>query len=314
MTAVGRSGVSGRATHPTPGVPVRVRGWGSLVSEREVMRYPTRIVCLTEETTETLYRLGLAELVVGVSGFTVRPPEARRKPRVSSFLDANFERILGLKPDLVLGFSDLQADIGRELCKRGVPVHLFNQRSVSEILQSIRVLGALVGRHEAGEALAAELTENLARCAEAATKLPRRPRVFFEEWNEPLISGIRWCSELVELAGGDDVCAESRTQQGAQGRIYPPEEIARRDPEVVIASWCGRKAKREKIVARPGWEKVRAVIADQLYEVKSSDILQPGPAALTDGVSQIARILEAVASGKKGPEPRSGELRSARNA
>ncbi|OJH41971.1 cobalamin-binding protein [Cystobacter ferrugineus] len=272
-------------------------------------RYPERIVCMTEETVETLYRIGAGDRVVGVSGFTVRPPEARKKPRVSSFLDANFERILELKPDLVLGFSDLQADIGRELCKRGVPVVLFNQRSLAEILQTVRVVGALVGLAERAERLAEELEANLARHAEAAERLPRRPRVFFEEWHEPLISGIRWCSELVELVGGEDVCRESRQRQDAKGRIFEPAEVARRDPEGVIASWCGRKAKRDKIVSRPGWERVTAVVEDQLYEVKSPIILQPGPAALTDGVGELARIVEAIARGEPLPAPGPGELR-----
>ncbi|MBN8233547.1 cobalamin-binding protein [Corallococcus macrosporus] len=274
-------------------------------------RHPRRVVCLTEETTEVLYRIGAGDLVVGVSGFTVRPPEARKKPRVSSFLDANFERILELKPDLVLGFSDLQADIGRELCKRGVPVYLFNQRSLAEILQAVRLTGALVGRAEPAEALALELEKNLERHSDAAQSLPKRPRIFFEEWHEPLISGIRWCSELVEVVGGVDVCQESRASQGAKGRIFEPEEVARRDPEGVIASWCGRKAKREKIASRPGWAGVRAVLDDQLYEVRSSYILQPGPAALSDGVEQLARIVAAVAKGEKLPMARPGDLRTA---
>ncbi|GMT97445.1 cobalamin-binding protein [Corallococcus caeni] len=274
-------------------------------------RHPRRVVCLTEETTEVLYRIGAGDLVVGVSGFTVRPPEARKKPRVSSFLDANFERILELKPDLVLGFSDLQADIGRELCKRGVPVYLFNQRSLAEILQAVRLTGALVGRAEPAEALAVELEKNLERHSDAAQSLPKRPRIFFEEWHEPLISGIRWCSELVEVVGGVDVCQESRVSQGAKGRIFEPEEVAKRDPEGVIASWCGRKAKREKIASRPGWAGVRAVLDDQLYEVRSSYILQPGPAALSDGVEQLARIVAAVAKGEKLPMARPGDLRTA---
>ncbi|RJS26112.1 cobalamin-binding protein [Corallococcus sp. H22C18031201] len=273
--------------------------------------YPRRVVCMTEETTEVLYRIGAEDLVVGVSGFTVRPPAARKKPRVSSFLDANFERILELKPDLVLGFSDLQADIGRELCKRGVPVYLFNQRSIAEILQAVRVTGALVGRAEAADALARELEANLERHADAAESLPRRPRIFFEEWHEPLISGIRWCSELVELVGGVDICSESRASQGAQGRIFDPREVAHRAPEGVIASWCGRKAQRDKIVSRPGWDAVPAVLADQLYEVRSAYILQPGPAALSDGVAQLARIVAAVARGETLPAVRGGELRSA---
>ncbi len=284
---------------------------GILESLLRAPRYPERIVCLTEETTETLYRIGAGDLVVGVSGFTVRPKEARQKPKVSSFLDANFDRILELKPDLVLGFSDLQADLGRELALRGVPVYLFNQRSVAQILQVVRILGALVGRSERGESLASELEANLERHARNAAALPRRPRVFFEEWNDPLISGIRWCSELVEIAGGEDICAESRTQQAAKGRIYAPEEIARRNPEAVIASWCGRKATREKIRARPGWNTVQAVVEDQLYEVKSSYILQPGPAALTDGVDQLAQIIDAVARGERLPSPRDGDLRQA---
>ena len=274
-------------------------------------KYPERLVCLTEETTEILYRIGVGDRVVGVSGFTVRPPEARKKPRVSSFLDANFERILELKPDLVLGFSDLQADLARELGKRGVPVLLFNQRSISEILQAVRVVGALVGRTEAAETLAEHLAANLKAHAERASALPRRPRIFFEEWHEPLISGIRWCSELVELVGGEDVCAETRVQQGASGRIFAPEEIARRNPDAVIASWCGRKARPEKIRARPGWQQVRAVLDDQLYEVKSTYILQPGPAALTDGVNQLAEIVSAVARGERLPRRRDEDLRMA---
>ncbi len=276
------------------------------------MSYPKRVVCLTEETTETLYRIGAGDLVVGVSGFTVRPKEARKKPKVSSFLDANFERILALEPELVIGFSDLQADIGRELCKRGVPVVLFNQRSIDEILQTIRMTCALVGHAREGEQLADALARDLDALAQDARALPRHPRVFFEEWHEPLISGIRWVSELIERVGGVDVCVESRARQDARGRIYEPGEVARRDPEVVIASWCGRKASRQKIISRPGWENVAAVRDDQLYEVKSSFILQPGPAALTDGARQLSSIVAAVSRGEKLPAPRPGELRQAR--
>jgi iron complex transport system substrate-binding protein len=272
-------------------------------------RYPERIACLTEETTEILYRIGAGDKVVGVSGFTVRPKEARRKPRISSFLDANFDRILELKPDLVLGFSDLQAELAKQLALRGVPVYLFNQRSIAEILQTVRVVSALVDAKEAGEALAQELEANLERHIRAAATLPRHPRVFFEEWNDPLISGIRWCSELVEVVGGEDVCGESRQHPEAKGRIYDPAEVARRNPEVVIASWCGRKASREKIKARLGWSEVQAVVDDQLYEVKSSLILQPGPAALSDGVNQLAEIITAVARGERLPEARTGDLR-----
>jgi iron complex transport system substrate-binding protein len=276
--------------------------------------YPRRVVCLTEETTETLYRIGAADLVVGVSGFTVRPPEARRKPRVSSFLSADAETILALHPDLVVGFSDLQADIARDLVRRGIPVLVTNQRSVAEILQTLRLVTAAVGRAEAGVALADELATGLARLADRAASLPRRPRAFFEEWPDPLISGIRWVSELVELCGGEDVCAESRSSQAASGRIFDPAEVARRDPDVVIASWCGKKARREVIVARPGFAATRAVRDDQLYEVKSAVILQPGPAALTDGAAELAAILAAVARGERLPARREGELRACERA
>ncbi len=273
--------------------------------------HPRRIVCLTEETTETLYRIGAGDLVVGVSGFTVRPPEARRKPRVSSFLDADFERIIALRPDLVVGFSDLQADIARVLARRGVPVLVTNQRSVAEILQTIRAVTALVGRGADGDALSRALEANLADVADRAAGLPRRPRVFFEEWPDPLIAGIRWVSELLELAGAEDVCADSRASHAAKGRVYDPAEVARRDPEAVIASWCGRRARRETIVTRAGWDAVRAVRDDQLYEVRSAIVLQPGPAALTDGVAALAAIVGAVARGERLPAPREGDLRRA---
>lgn len=273
--------------------------------------HPRRLVCLTEETTETLYRIGAGDLVVGVSGFTARPPEARRKPHVSSFLDARYDEILALRPDLVVGFSDLQADLAKELVRRGVAVLVTNQRSLAEILQTIRLVTAAVGRAEAGDALARELSGNLARAADAAATLPRRPRVFFEEWPDPLISAIRWVSELLEVCGADDVCAESRASPLAKGRIYEPAEVARRDPELVVASWCGKKASRARIVERPGWAAVAAVRDDQLYEVKSTVILQPGPAALSDGLDQLARIVGAVARGERLPARREGEMRRA---
>ena len=270
--------------------------------------HPRRVVCLTEETTETLYRIGAGDLVVGVSGFTVRPPEARRKPRVSSCLSADADKILALCPDVVVGFSDLQADIAADLARRGVPVLIMNQRSVAEILQAVRVTAALVGRAEAGEDLASELTQALERIADRAAGLPGRPRAFFEEWPDPLIAGIRWVSELLEIAGAEVVCAESRAEKGARGRIYTPEEVARRNPDVVIAGWWGSKAIRSRIAGRPGWERVQAVADDQLYEVKSTIILQPGPAALTDGVGELARIVAAVACGERLPA-HEGELR-----
>ncbi len=273
--------------------------------------HPRRVVCLTEETTETLYRIGAGDLVVGVSGFTYRPPEARHKPRVSLFLEADGEAIVALRPDLVVGFSDLQADIARDLVQRGVPVLVTNQRSVAEILQVVRLVTAMVGRGEEGGRLADELTQGLHRAEAAAAELPRRPRAFFEEWPDPLISGIRWVSELLEIAGADDVCAESRASHAAKGRIFDPAEVARRDPELVVASCSGKKAKRESIRGRPGWQGVRAVLDDQLYEVKSTLILQPGPAALTDGLAALSRIVAATARGERLPPRREGDLRVA---
>ena len=278
---------------------------------RSAPPFPERIVCLTEETTEILYAIGAGDRVVGVSGYTVRPPEARRKPKVSAFIQADVPKVLALHPDLVLGFSDLQAEIGAELARSGVPVHLFNQRSVAEILQVVRVVAALVGLPQRGEVLAAELESNLRRAAQEAAGLPRRPRIFFEEWNEPLIAGIRWCSELVELCGGEDVCREARGASLAKDRIYDPAEIAARNPDGVVASWCGRKAVPAKIRARPGWDGVEAVRRDQIYEIKSAYILQPGPAALGDGLAQLAAIVRAVACGEQLPPLREGQARSA---
>src|SRR5882762_5868451 len=245
------------------------------------MNYPSRIVCLTEETTETLYLLGEGDRVVGVSGYTVRPPEARQKPRVSAFINARFDKIEALKPDLVLAFSDLQADIARELIRRGYPVYTFNQRSVAEILQMIRIVGALVGRMEAG------LDAIRARAAGFA----RRPRVFFEEWDAPLISGIRWVEELVGIAGGAPIFPELADAGLAKDRIVDPAEVARRDPQVIFASWCGKKMKKATIQSRPGWDTVSAVRDDRIYEIKSTYILQPGPASLTEGVRQLHAIL-----------------------
>jgi iron complex transport system substrate-binding protein len=256
-------------------------------------RYPERIVCLTEETTETLYLLGEERRIVGISGYTVRPPRARReKPRVSAFLSAKTDRILELKPDLVLGFSDLQADIARDLAKAGLNIMIFNQRSVDEILSMILTLAAMVGAGEKGVALVKKLESGLAEIAAIAKAFPRRPRVYFEEWDEPMISAIRWVSELVEIAGGEDVFAELSRSQGATGRVVKDgSEVVRRKPEVMLASWCGKKFRAERVAARPGWDAVPAVKNGQMHEIKSADILQPGPAALTDGVRRIHAIL-----------------------
>ncbi|HET7698837.1 MAG TPA: cobalamin-binding protein [Vicinamibacterales bacterium] len=256
-------------------------------------RYPSRIVCLTEETTETLYLLGEGDRVVGVSGYTVRPPEARRKPKVSAFINARFDRIDALRPDLVLAFSDLQADLARELIRRGYPVYTFNQRSVGEILQMIRVVGALVGRGEAGDALAARMEDGLEAIRRSAAAMPRRPRVFFEEWDAPLISGIRWVEELVEIAGGEPIFPELRDKALGRDRIVDPALVIARNPDVIVASWCGKAVKKRAIVERPGWDRVNAVRCDRIHEIKSTYILQPGPASLTEGVSRLHAILKA---------------------
>jgi iron complex transport system substrate-binding protein len=256
-----------------------------------VPQYPSRIVCLTEETTETLYLLGEGDRVVGVSGYTCRPPEARKKPKVSAFINARFDKIDALKPDLVLAFSDLQADIARELIRRGYPVYTFNQRSVAEILQMIRIVGALVGRADAGDALAARMEAGLDEIRAHAAALARRPRVFFEEWDDPLISGIRWVEELVEVAGGDPVFPELRDKALGKDRIVDPALVIERNPDVIIASWCGKAMKKRTIVERPGWDRIAAVREDRIHEIKSTYILQPGPAALTDGVRQLHEII-----------------------
>jgi iron complex transport system substrate-binding protein len=257
-------------------------------------RYPERIVCLTEETTETLYLLGQGDRIVGVSGYTVRPPEARQKPKISAFINAKFDKIEQLTPDLVLAFSDLQADLAAELVRRGIAVVTFNQRTVGEILQMIRMLGGLVGCQGEAETLAGRLEADLDVIREAASHFPMRPRTFFEEWDQPLISGIRWVEELVAIAGGAPIFPELAGARLAKDRIVDPVEVARRDPEVVFASWCGKKMKKTTIVERPGWDRVSAVRSDHIYEIKSTYILQPGPASLTDGVRQLHAILSDV--------------------
>ena len=257
--------------------------------------YPSRIVCLTEETTETLYMLGEGERVVGVSAYTVRPPEARSKPRVSAFINAHYDRIDALQPDLVLGFSDLQAGIASDLIKRGYPVMVFNQRSVAEILQMIRVVGALVGCGPRAEALADRLEMDLDFYRTAAASLSRRPRVFFEEWDDPLISGIRWVEELIEIAGGELIFPELRDAGLAKQRIVDPAEVVRREPDIIVASWCGKPVRKDAITTRPGWSDIPAVRNGHVYEVKSTIILQPGPAALTDGIRALQQIIMRVA-------------------
>ncbi|RPI51293.1 MAG: cobalamin-binding protein [Acidobacteria bacterium] len=255
--------------------------------------YPERIVCLTEETTETLYLLGEGHRIVGVSGYTLRPAEARNKPKVSSFISARFEKIQALEPDLILTFSDLQADIASELVKRGLPVFAFNQRSIADILQMIRVLAGIVGCEARGQALVSELEQGLERIRRQAERFPARPRVFFEEWPEPLISGIRWVEELVEIAGGEPIFPELRDKRLAKDRIVQADEVRRRIPDVILASWCGKKMKKSAIVSRPGWGDLPAVKGNRIYDIPSTYILQPGPAALTEGIRLVHERLAA---------------------
>ncbi|MGQ0732427.1 MAG: cobalamin-binding protein [Acidobacteriota bacterium] len=253
--------------------------------------FPDRIVCLTEETTETLYLLGEGDRVVGVSGYTVRPPEARQKPKISSFLHARYDKIEALNPNLILAFSDLQAGITSELVRRGYPVFTFNQRSVAEILQMIRVLSGIVGVPARGEALVGALQGGLDRIRASAAGLTRPPRVYFEEWDDPLISGIQWVEELVEIAGGDPVFPHLRLARLAKNRIVSSAEVIAAAPDVIIGSWCGKPVREERIAARPGWDAIPAVQQGHIYEVKSAYILQPGPAALTEGVRRLHEII-----------------------
>jgi iron complex transport system substrate-binding protein len=252
---------------------------------------PRRIVCLTEETVETLYLLGEQERIVGVSGYAVRPPQVRReKPRVAAFISADIPKILALEPDLVLTFSDLQADIVSELIRAGVAVHAFNQRDLAGILAMIRTVGALVDAAERADQLATSYERRLATIASAARPSPR-PKVYFEEWDDPLISGIGWVSELIEIAGGEDVLPKLRFQQAAKDRIIAPDVVRAAAPDVILASWCGKKVVPDKIRKRPGWSDIPAVRNGRIIEIKSTIILQPGPAALTDGLDAIVKAL-----------------------
>ncbi len=255
--------------------------------------YPERIVCLTEETTETLYLLGEQDRIVGISGFTVRPPQARReKPRVSAFTSAKIDKIMDLQPDLVIGFSDLQADIARDLIKLGANVLLLNHRSVGEILNMILQLASLVGATDKGQALVSEYSDALHRASEQAKQLDFTPAVYFEEWDEPMISAIRWVSELVQIAGGRDCFAElGLCSHGKDRIIADPQRVIDANPDIIIGSWCGKKFRPDKVAARPGWGSIRAVADDQLHEIKSPVILQPGPAALTEGLAALQSII-----------------------
>src|SRR5271169_890581 len=253
---------------------------------------PSRIVCLTEETVETLYLLGEEERIVGISGYVVRPPRARReKPRVSAFTSADIPKILDLKPDLVLTFSDLQADIAATLIRQGVDVHAFNQRTISEILDMIRTLGSLVGASDRADRLASELAAAITDARKHASQLPWRPRVYFEEWDDPMISGIAWVSELIEAAGGIDIFDDRASGKSAKDRIVTIDEIIARDPEVIIGSWCGKKFRPEKVAARSCFAQVPAIRNGAVRDIKSSLILHPGPAALTHGLRALQNAI-----------------------
>jgi iron complex transport system substrate-binding protein len=256
-------------------------------------RYPDRIVCLTEEPTEVLYALGEEHRIVGISGFTVRPARARReKPKVSAFTSAKVDRILDLKPDFVIGFSDIQADIAQALIKAGVEVWISNHRSVEGILGYVRRLGALVGVPERAEAYAVDLERHLDEVRAQASSFPRRPRVYFEEWDEPLITSIRWVSELIGIAGGEEVFPERAACSLAKDRILADAgEVARRAPDIILGSWCGKRFRPERVALRPGWDAIPAVRDGELHEIKSPIILQPGPAALTDGIDAVHEVL-----------------------
>lgn len=258
-----------------------------------IIKGPQRIVCLTEEPTETLYLLGEQDRIVGISGFTVRPPRARKeKPRVAAFTSAKIDKIVALKPDLVIGFSNLQADIAAQLIAEGIAVHIFNHRSVAGIFEMINMLGSIVGARARTDSLIGDLVRGLEAISIKARQLTQSPRVYFEEWDDPLISGIKWVSELIELAGGKDCYSDFSHESSAKNRIIAdPQDVIRRAPDIIIGSWCGKRFQPGKLAARPGWSVIPAVQNNRLYEIKSCDILQPGPAALTDGVKQISQLI-----------------------
>ncbi len=258
------------------------------------MGVPQRIVCLTAESTEIAFVLGAGERVVGVSGYSVRPPEARRKPKVAAYTSARLDKILELRPDMILAFSDLQADLVRDLVKAGLTVLVTNQRSLSETWDAIRLIGRVLGAPTEAEKLAADLQDEVERFRQDAARLPRRPRVFFEEWDDPLISGIRWVAELIQAAGGEDIFPELRGAHRAPDRVVDPAEVVRRDPEVIVASWCGKKANLDRIRARPGWQAITAIRQGRIHKIKSPDILQPGP-SLIRGLRHLAACIAPAA-------------------
>ena len=264
---------------------------------------PERVVCLTAETTEIAFAVGAGDRVVGVSGYAVRPPEARKKPRVAAFSTAHVEKILALKPDLVLGFSDLQAEIARDLVKAGVTVLITNQRTLDETYRAVYQVAAALGEAERGADIADGMRSEIEAIREASADAGRRPRVFFEEWDEPLISGIAWVGELIEACGGRDLFPELAAGRSAIQRVVAAEDVIARDPEVIVASWCGKRANLARIAGRPGWENVAAVRAGNVYEIKAPDILQPGP-SLIRGAHILAEIIgRARATNAQTPVP-----------
>ncbi len=258
-----------------------------------VAKHPERIICLTEETTETLYLLGEQDRIVGISGYTVRPPEARKeKPRVSGFINAKTDKILGLKPDLVLGFSDLQAEIASTLIREGISVYVFNQRSVQGILDMILTLGSMIGVQDKANTLIQTLNEQIESVKTKAQKYKSQPKVYFEEWDDPMISGVHWVSQLIHIAGGVDCFSELAPEGHAKNRIVTTgDQVIKRNPDIIVASWCGKKFKPEAMEKRAGWDKISAVQRNHLYEIKSAYILQPGPAAITEGLVQLETII-----------------------
>ena len=264
--------------------------------------YPQRIVCLTEETTETLYLLGEQDRIVGISGFTVRPKRARKeKPKVSAFIDANIDEILNLKPDLVIGFSDIQADIARELIAKGVTVWVNNHRSVEDCMKMIVQLGALVGKTETALDLVRHFQRRMEEIKGITTQWSIKPKVYFEEWYDPLISGIQWVIELIEIAGGEDVYQSKSLESLAKNRIIEhQEEIVQLNPDIILASWCGKKFKPKKMFSRDGWELIKAIEEDEVYEIDSSIILQPGPASISEGLEILHKIFQNWVNKKQG--------------
>jgi iron complex transport system substrate-binding protein len=261
------------------------------------VEFPRRIVCLTAETTEIVYALGAGDRVVGVPGTATRPPEARAKPKVGGFTTFRLDKILALEPDLVLAFSDLQKEIVRDLVNAGIPVFATNQRSFEEILETILMIGGLIGREAEARALIQDMRDEVKQIREFSSVWPARPRVYFEEWHDPLIAGIRWVSELVELAGGQDIFPELRERSSASERVVDPAEVVRRDPQIIVACWCGKKVEWDAIRSRPGWKAISAIKEDQIYELDGADILSPGPSVLV-GLRQLHEIIQSFIRGR----------------